>query len=539
MNDVFLHHARTRTCARAALRRAPLAAPLSIAMAAALATLLAGCAVGPDYVRPVLAIPQAYTAAARGNDEAAPGRAPHERYAPQHDIARDWWTAFGSPALGALVEQAFRANPSVASAQATLRAARENAAAQRGYFFPTLDAGYSPTRTKIAGNLGGNSPGIQGNGSVIETGSGTPASEGGKAPFTAPVTYNFHTAQVTVGYTPDVFGASRRALESEQAQASAERFQLEATYITLAANVVSAAFEDALLRRQLELVSAMVAADEQALAVAQRQRDSGQTSGIELAARRNALAQTRQQLPALRKQFEHNRNQLRQLAGIAPDADVPAFALDALHLPERLPLSLPSQLVEQRPDIRLAEEQLRAATAQVGVARAARLPLFTVSANAGGTASQLRQMFWRSGKFFDLTANLAMPLFDGGTLRHRERAASAMLDAAAADYRAAVATGFQNVADVLQAIDADSDAYDAAQEAEQAAQALCALTARQHAGGYLDRLALIAAEQDARQAALTLAQAQASRLGNAAALYQALGGGWWHRIAQQDEQIAD
>ncbi|MET0265068.1 MAG: TolC family protein [Duganella sp.] len=269
-----------------------------------------------------------------------------------------------------------------------------------------------------------------------------------------------------------------------------------------------------------------------------RQRDSGQVSGIELAARRNALAQTRQQLPPLRKQFEQNRNLLRQLAGIAPDGELPAFARDALPLPAELPLSLPSQLVEQRPDIRLAEEQLRAATAQVGVARAARLPQFTVSGNAGGTASQLGQMFWSSGKFFDLTANLALPLFDGGTLKHRERAAVAMLDAAAADYRAAVATGFQNVADVLQAIDADHDAFDAAQEASAAAQALHKLTMRQHAAGYLDRLALIAAEQDARQAALALAQAQASRLGNAAALFQALGGGWWHRSAQPGEPPA-
>lgn len=182
---------------------------------------------------------------------------------------------------------------------------------------------------------------------------------------------------------------------------------------------------------------------------------------------------------------------------------------------------------------------MRAATAQVGVARAARLPQFTVSGNAGGTASQLGQMFWSSGKFFDLTANLALPLFDGGTLKHHERAAVAMLDAAAAGYRAAVATGFQNVADVLQAIDADNDAFDAAQEAAAAAQALRALTARQHAAGYLDRLALIAAEQDARQAALALAQAQASRLGNAAALFQALGGGWWHRSAEQGESSAD
>ncbi len=480
--------------------------------------MLAGCAVGPEYSRPALDTPQAYTETGTS-----------QRYVLQKDIQRNWWTLFRSPVLDALIEQAFTANPSVEEAQAALRVAQENVYAQKGYFFPTVQAGYAPSRTKIAGNLGGNSPGIQGNGTVIATAEGTPASEGGKGPFNAPVIYNFHTAQLTVGYTPDVFGVNRRETESLQAQQQAEHFQLEATYITLASNIAAAAFQDALLRRQIDVVQKMIAANGQAVILARRQRDAGYTSRMELAAQQNAAAQARQLLPPLQKQFEQNRDLLRVLAGIRPDGEVPAFALESFHLPEELPLTLPSQLIEQRPDIRLAEEQLRAASAQAGVARAARLPQFSISATAGGAASQFGQMFWNSGKFFDVTANLMQPLFDGGTLKHRERAANEALRGAVAAYRSTVATAYQNVADVLHAIDTDGDALLAAREASDAAEAFRVLAVRQHANGYLDRLALIGAEQDTWQAELALTQAQASRLGDTAALFQALGGGWWHR----------
>jgi len=488
---------------------------------AVLAVLLAGCAAGPDYSRPALPVPQSYGAATAD--------VPGQRYVLQQDIQRNWWTLFHVPALDALIEHAFRASPNIESAAAALRAAQENVNAQQGYFYPTVQASYTPSRTKLAANLGGNSPGVQGNGSVISTTQNTPASEGGTAPFNAPVIYNFHTAQLTVAYTPDVFGANRRQAESLEAQQQALRFQLEAAYITLASNIVAAALQDGLLRRQMAVAQQAIDASQDALALAQRQLKAGYISRLEFAVQQNALAQSRQLLPPLQKQFEQNRDLLRVLAGIPADGDVPAFALDAFHLPDDLPLTLPSQLVEQRPDVRAAEAQLRSASAQVGVARAARLPQFAISANAGGAASQFGQMFWSSGKFFDLTASVTQTLFDGGTLKHREAAANETLRGAVAAYRATVATAFQNVADVLHAIETDSSALQTATEASDAAIAVRALTARQHALGYQDRLALIAAEQNVRQAELALAQAQAGRLGDSAALFQALGGGWWHR----------
>jgi NodT family efflux transporter outer membrane factor (OMF) lipoprotein len=495
---------------------------LTLGVLAMLTMVATGCTVGPDYQRPALAVPAAYI-----DPASVTAAAPH--HAVQHDIQRDWWTLFRSPALDALIEQSFTANPSITEAQAALQVAQENVSAQRGFFFPTVQAGYAPTRTKIAGNLGGNSPGIQGNGSVIQTGEGTPASEGGKGPYNTPVLYNFHTAQLTVGYAPDIFGANRREMESAQAQQRAEGLQLEAAYITLASNIAAAAFQDALLRKQIDVVEHISAANRRAVDLARRQRDAGYTSGQELAAQQNAAAQAAQLLPPLRRQFEQNRDLLRVLAGIAPAGAVPAFTLESFTLPQELPLSLPSQLIEQRPDIRMAEEQLRAATAQAGVARAARLPQFSISATAGGAASQFGQMFWNSGKFFDVTASLVQPLFDGGTLKHRERAAHAALRGAVAAYQGTVARAYQDVADVLHAIDAGGAELQAARDAQDAAESWRALAARQHANGYLDRLALITAEQDARQAQLALTQAQAGQLGAAAALFQALGGGWWHR----------
>ncbi len=499
--------------------------------------VLAACAVGPDYVRPELPKSGGYSAQALPQQTVGSvvigGAA--QRLVVEKDIQADWWQLFQSPALNELIAKSFAANPSLESAQAALRMAQENVYAQQGFFFPTVQPSYNFARTKLAGNQGGSSPGIQGDGSVISTGQGTPASDGGTAPFNAPVIYNFHTAQLTVGYTPDVFGGNRRQLEALQAQATSQRFQLEATYLTLASNIVAAAIQDAMLRQQLALTRGMVAAATMAVDVTRRQLTAGYASRLDLANQESSLAQAQALLSPLTKQFEQNRNLLRALSGAAQDTEIAAFSLDSLHLPQELPLSLPSQLVEQRPDVRAAEEQLHAASAQIGVARAARLPQFAISANAGGAASNFGQMFWDSGAFFNLTLGVSQTLFDGGTLKHRELAAQEAMRQAAGNYRSTVIAAFQNVADSLQAVYIDAQALQNSAALAAAAQKALELTQRQHALGYLDRLALISAEQTNRQAQLGLAQAQATRLGDTAALFQALGGGWWHR---KDEALS-
>jgi NodT family efflux transporter outer membrane factor (OMF) lipoprotein len=494
-------------------------------------SLLASCAVGPDYVRPTLTDSKAYaTSPVTNKTDSSPGHAGiAQRFAMASDIKSDWWALFQSQTLNTLIEQSFTANPTIEVAQRALKAAQENIYAQQGYFFPTVQANYTPSRTKIAGNLSSSAPGIQGDGTLIQGYQGTPADQGGTAPFNGSTLYNFHTAQLTVGFTPDVFGGMRRQVESLQAQADAVQFQLQATYVTLASNIVATAIQDALLRKQIQITEEMIDANLSAVTLAQRQYRAGFTSLLDLSMQQSALGQVRQLLPPLQKQFEQNRDLLRVLAGLSQDQEVPSFELNALKLPEELPLTLPSTLIEQRPDIRAAEELLRAANSQIGVARAARLPQFMLNGAMGGAAANFSQMFWNSGNFFSLALGITQPLFDGGTLLHREKAAIELQLQAAAQYRATVITAYQNVADTLHAIQADANALKIANELTLAAKTTFDLTRRQHASGYLDRLALINAQQTYRQALLNDAQAQASRLGDTAALFQALGGGWWNK----------
>ena len=512
---------------------APARAAAAAAVLATLLTtlLLGGCAVGPDFVQPAAPGASGYTVSALPDTTAsAPGTAgAAQRLAYAHDLQADWWRLFKSPALDTLVEQALAAHPSLTAAQAALRIAQANVAAQQGYFWPTLQASYAPSRSKIAGNQGGNSPGLQGDGSVISTQANLPASQGGTAPFNAPVIYNFHTAQLSVGFVPDVFGGNARQVEALGASADYQYFQLQAASITLASNVVAAAIQEALLRQQTAVVTEIIAAGEQSVEILDRQWRAGLASQLDLALQRSALAQTRQLLPPLQKQRQQTLDLLRALLGLAQDATLPATVdLATLTLPEDLPLSLPSQLVLQRPDVRAARALLQAASAEVGVAVANRLPQFAINGNAGGAAARFGQMFWGSGQFFSFSANIAQTLFDGGTLKNRQLAAEAALQQAGAQYQLTVITAFQNVADVLQAVYADAQALQASDEAERTARTALDLLKRQWRAGYIDRLALLAGEQVYRQNTITLIQAQATRLGDTAALFQALGGGWWN-----------
>jgi len=499
---------------------------------AATCTLLASCALGPDYQRPILPASNGYgtTLQDTTTNSRALSTVDEQRLAVGKDIRNDWWVLFHSPTLNALIEQAFTASPTIEIAQQALKVAQQNVYAQQGYFFPTVQANYMPTRTKLAGNMGGNSPGVQGDGTYIGAYQGTPANQGGTAPYNGSTVFNFHTAQLTVGFTPDIFGLNRRAVESLQAQTDAQKFQLQAAYITLASNVVAAAVQDGMLRKQIEITKEMIEANETAIALVKRQQISGYASQLDFSIQESALGQVKQLLPPLQKQFEQNRDLLKVLVGRTQDQEVPAFDLASFKLPAELPLTLPSQLVEQRPDIQAAEQLLRAANAQIGVARAARFPQLSLSGSLGGTASNFNQMFWAgSGGFFELALNLAQPIFDGGTLMHREYAATEAQKQAAAQYRLTVITAFQNVADTLHAIKSDAQAITIINDLTAAAKKTYELSGRQHASGYLDRLALINAQQTYRQALLNAAQIQASRLGNTAALFQALGGGWWNK----------
>jgi NodT family efflux transporter outer membrane factor (OMF) lipoprotein len=482
-----------------------------------------GCAVGPRYHKPPAPANPGYapTPLPEASSSAPVHGGDVQRFISGRDLPYDWWQLFQSPALNALVAQAFKANPTVTAAQAALAQAQELVRAQRGFFFPTAAAGFQAERVKVAGNnTQSSSLGIQANGNNL----GQPLQPA------VPLYYQFFTAQLSVGFVPDVFGANRRQVESLAAQRDAQRFALEATYITLASNVVAAAVQEASVRAQIEATRQIIAADEKSLAVLRDQFRLGFAMRVDVAAQEAALGQAKMLLPPLQMQLEQTRDLLRALVGNLPNQEVPeTFELDALQLPPELPLSLPAKIIEQRPDVRAAEAQLHAANAQVGVAVAAMLPQFSITGNAGGNADQFAWMFRSGGPFFTIVGGVTQPIFEGGTLLHTKRAASAALKQAAAQYQSTVIAAYQNVADTLHASLSDADALAADVEAESSAKVTYDLTRRQMEVGYVNYLALLSAETAYDQALLARVQAQATRYGDSIALFQALGGGWWNR----------
>jgi len=468
--------------------------------------LLAGCAVGPDFQRPTTPAVDRYTQqplpAQTASVEVKGGEA--QRFVQDMNIPGQWWTLFHSKPLNDLIDQALKANPDLEAAQAALRGAWENVYAQQGVLFPSVEANFNPTRQKTAGVL--TSPLANNN-----------------------YTYSLHTAQVSVAYVADVFGGTRRQVESLKAQADSQRFQLEATYLTLTSNVVAAAVEEAALRGQIEATRKIIEFQSKSLGLLKRQYELGQIATADVVAQEAALAQTQAMLPPLEKQLAQQRDLLARLAGRFPSETLAEeFELPSLELPQELPVSLPSKLVAQRPDVRSAEEQLHAASAEIGVSIANRLPNITLSANWGSSATAISQLFTPGTGFWALAANLTQPIFQGGTLLHRQRAAEAAYAQAAAQYRSAVLTAFQNVADTLHAIQSDADALKAAVAAERAADKSLAIARRQLELGDISYVALLNAEQTYQQAMINLVQALANRYADTAALFLALGGGWWN-----------
>ncbi len=486
--------------------------PLAGAVAAlATVVLLSGCAVGPNFRRPAAPIVDSYTRPSLAEKTASAGVAGGEaqQFVHGEDIPHQWWTLFQSSQLNALVERALKASPTLVAAQQALRQAMELVAAQRGVFYPTVQGAFSPSYQKTSAAL---SPPLSSN----------------------QLTYSLYTAQVTVGFTPDVFGGNRRQVESLLGQAEAQRFQLHAAYVTLTSNVVAAAVQEASLRAQIAATKEIIEISTKSLALMRRQFALGAIARLDVAAQEAALAQVEQALPPLQKQIEQTRNLLTALTGRLPSDDPEeTFDLTALRLPQDLPVSVPSRLVEQRPDVRVAEGQLRAASAQIGVAVANRLPQFTITGAVGGTSTSFTQMFaggFAAGNpFWSLVGNVVQSLFDGGTLLHRQLAAEAAFEQAAAQYRSTVITAFQNVADTLYALQADADGLKAAVAAERAAKVTLDLTLTAQRLGAVNYLALLSAQQAYQQTLITRVQAQSNRLADTAALFQALGGGWWNR----------
>ena len=482
-------------------------------VAAITVSLIAGCAVGPNFKKPAAPDVTGYTAlplsATAATPNVAGGEAQH--FTNGSDISADWWALFHSTSLNGLIENSLANNHDLKAAQAALSVARENVLAQRGVYYPSVAAGFSASRQRQSGQI---SPTLNSNAFL----------------------YNLFTPQVSVSYVPDVFGLNRRTVESLQAQEQEVRFQMIATYTTLTANVVVTAIQAASVQMQIEATRRLIGINSNMLQVLQYQFDKGYASRLDVASQESQLAQIAATLPPLIKQGAQLQDALAVLAGRFPSqAPAEKFELASLQLPQDLPVSLPSALVAQRPDVLQAEANLHDASAKIGIAIANRLPNITLTANAGSTAAAMNQLFTSGTGFWGVGAAATAPIFQGGTLLHQERAAKAAYDEAAEQYRSTVLTAFQNVADTLTALEQDADALKAAAAAATAAKVTLDLAQRQLQDGYTGNLALLNAEQGYQQALINLVQAQSNRYADTAALFQALGGGWWHRANLQDK----
>jgi NodT family efflux transporter outer membrane factor (OMF) lipoprotein len=343
-------------------------------------------------------------------------------------------------------------------------------------------------------------------------------------------TFNLFTTALNVSYSPDVFGGTRRSIEALAAQAEAQRFQLEATYLTLTSNLAGAAVQEASLRGQIAATQQIIKVETDVLGLLRQQRAAGQIAEADVVAQEAALAQVEQTLPPLQKALAQQRNLLAALTGGFPSDKLAArFELAKLRLPHNLPVSLPVRLVEQRPDVRAAEANLHAASAQIGVAIANRLPNITLTATAGSTAPAINQLFGSGTEFWEVTGAVTQPLFHGGTLFQREQAAKAAFDQAAAQYRSTVITACQNVADVLRAIQSDAVGLQKAVASERAAARSLDIVRGRLRLGDINYVGLLFAQQTYQQALVSLALAKAARYADTVALFQALGGGWWNR----------
>jgi NodT family efflux transporter outer membrane factor (OMF) lipoprotein len=472
------------------------------------AGLLASCAVGPNFKAPPA--PQTAGFVAPGAMPAATSSAPlpggeAQRFVDGLDIPGQWWALFKSPELDALIERALANNPTLAAAQATLRNANETTAAGRGSFFPSISGTYEGERAKTSGAEFG-------------------------VPALGSSLYTLNQATVSVAYTLDTFGGIRRQVESLSAQAEYEQFALEASYLSLTANIVTAAVTEASLRAQIAATEDIARSEQTQLDITQRRLNAGGAARSDVLQQQSTLQSTLASLPPLRSQLAQERNQLAVYVGSLPaDYDGADITLDSLTLPTDLPLSVPSKFVEQRPDVREYSALLHEATAQIGVATANMLPQLSITGSYGGAAGKFSDVFNSSNIIWSLIGEVTQPIFKGGALLHQRRAAIASAQEAAANYKSTVITAFQNVSNTLYALQGDADALVAETTAEQTAAESLKLVQVQYKSGAASYLTVLTAEQTFQNATVALVKARAQRYADTAALFQALGGGWWNR----------
>lgn len=483
------------------------------ALAVSLGISLAGCAVGPDFVPAAAPDVGGYTAgrlASTGSADVSGGAS--QRFVRGADVSGVWWRALHSKQIDAFVREAIDNHPDLDAAQAALRQAREVAAADTSALFPSITTNGSVTREQVP---------------AAQSGVSGPAS-----------LYTLYNTSVPVSFTPDLFGGKMRGIEADLASAEYQRFQLEATYLTLTSNVVSAAISDASYAAQIRVTRELIDGQRDLLSLLEQQFGLGAVSNADVLSQKAQLAQSLALLPPLQKARAQGRDQLMAYLGRLPSQDRgESVRLEELRLPRDLPLTVPSLLVRQRPDIRSAENQVHLACANVGVATANMLPNVTLSASGGSQALALSALYGPQTVAWSVAASITGPIFDAGSLFHTKESKVAALEQASAKYRSTVITSFQNVADSLRAIRSDAELLKAQVAAEKAAAESLDISLAQYRGGATNYLNVLNAQQTLLNARTNRVKAQASRYADTVALYQSLGGGWWNRIDETPASI--
>ena len=464
--------------------------------------LTLGCAVGPDFVRPGPPQVKSYT---HGTDPVAtiPADGQAQTFEQGGSIATDWWRFFNSSKLDAVIKDALANNPKLQAAQASLRQSQDNLRAGYGVFYPQLNAGFDATRQK----------------SLL-------ASSGGRPVYSI---FNLFTLQATVSYALDVFGGERRAVESLGAQADFQRYQVKGTYLTLTGNIVNTVIAQAAYIEQIQAAEEIISLDSEQVGISEAQWKAGTVPYSNVLSLRSQLAADEATLPPLRQKLSQTEDLLATLAGHTPAEYIqPQVTWADLTLPVKLPITLTSELVRQRPDILAAEAQLHSAGAEIGVATAALFPSFTVSGAYGLSNTSFNDLFKNTSTIWSLGSGITTPLFHGGTLWYNRQAALEGYNQSLANYRQTVLSAFSQVADTLRALEHDAETLQAQSKALSTSEEALRLVQANYQAGTANYLQVIVADNQYHQARIGYLQASAQRFQDSVALFVALGGGWWN-----------
>ncbi|WP_373981110.1 efflux transporter outer membrane subunit [Achromobacter sp. JD417] len=464
------------------------------AITLALCALLGACAVGPDYQRPALDVGAAYK---EGQVE-VPGWKPAQ---PRDEADRGaWWTVYDDTTLNGLVDRLNTSNQTIAQAEANYRQALGLVRGARSGFFPTVGAGAGMSRSGNGGQSGSS------------TGSGGNVS-------------NQYSLTGSVSWELDVWGRVRRSVESSEASAAASLADLGATRLSAQAALVQTYLQLRVLDEQKRLLDATVAAYEKSLQLTQNRYEVGVAGQADVAVARTQLESTRAQsidLDWQRGQYEHA---IAVLMGLAPSQFSLPPAVFALRLPQ-IPVGLPSELLERRPDVAAAERRAAAANAQIGVAQAAWFPSLTLSADGGFRNGEFAELLTAPARFWSLGPALALTIFDGGAREAQVEQARASYDSQAAAYRQAALTGLREVEDYLIQLRVMEQEQIVQRRALESARESLRLIQNQYKAGLVDYLSVAVVDATALNSERNALSLLGNRLVASVNLIVALGGGW-------------